>query len=90
MTERRFTLRWKRTWEDTSHDFAAYDGDLHVGRVYRLMGGPSDSRWRWAMYVILGNRIGNSTGMVEDRDTACKLVETAYWSLRETIDREKR
>jgi len=48
------------------------------------MGGPSDKRWRWAMHVILRNRVGNSSGIVEVRDIACRLAETAYWSLRET------
>jgi hypothetical protein len=35
MAERQFTY----TWPDKPHDFVAKDGELRIGRAYRLTGG---------------------------------------------------
>jgi hypothetical protein len=40
MSERRFTYTWSRTWNDHPHAFSAMDGELLIGRIYRLTGGP--------------------------------------------------
>jgi hypothetical protein len=63
MTERRFAYTWFRTWEDRPYDFSAKDGDLRIGRVYRMTGGPADAKWRWAMTAQIGNRLGSSSGV---------------------------
>ena len=45
--ERRFKFAWSRTWPEREQDFVAADGELQIGRVYRIVG--VDERWKWAM-----------------------------------------
>jgi hypothetical protein len=79
MPERRFALTWSRTWPDRPHDFSAKDGEIPIGRVYRLTGGPADRSWRWTMTAYLDDgRQGSASGVVASRDEACKAVEEAY------------
>lgn len=85
MSQHRLDLAWTRTWEDRSHDFSARDGELLVGRVYRMMGGPADRKWRWSMFAIVRNRHGTAGGVVDDRDEACMTVEDAYRWLSQRI-----
>lgn len=33
---RRFRYIWSRTWDDKAEDYACTDGDVKVGRVYRV------------------------------------------------------
>ena len=77
---------WRRTWPDCPHDFSASDGDLPIGRVFRIEGGPVDGKWRWTMTASLGNRLGNSGGTADSRDHACHAVETAYVAFRAKSD----
>jgi ribosomal protein S5 len=89
MTARRFRYTWFRTWDDRPHDFSAKDGDLPIGRVYRLAG--VGERWKWAMTVRIGNRLGSSGGILGTRDEACDAVESAYEAMKARIpirDRE--
>ena len=40
MRQRRFRYDWSGTWDDRPYDFIARDGDLRIGRVFRIEGGP--------------------------------------------------
>jgi hypothetical protein len=55
MPERRFKYDWSRTWDDHPYALSAGDGELLIGRVYRMTGGPADNKWRWTMRAQLGN-----------------------------------
>src|SRR5262245_34511622 len=57
MAGRRFKFAWSRTWPDRPQDFVAHDGDLSIGRVYRIAG--VAERWKWSMTAWLGNRAGS-------------------------------
>jgi hypothetical protein len=84
---RRFELQWARTSSDRSHDFSAYDGELLVGRVYRLTAGPDDRKWSWSMTArIDGTRVGTETSVADDRDAACLAVERAYRRFGQRIE----
>lgn len=74
----RFAYTWRRTWPSQPHDFSASDGELRIGRNFRIEGGPGDGRWKWTMTATLGNRAGSSSGMADNRDEACQLVEEHY------------
>jgi hypothetical protein len=87
---RRFELRWQRTWEDRSYDFAAFDGELRVGRIYRHEGGPSGNKWWWSMTAKIGNRIGTDSGTSDDRDDACLQVERHFRRFRQMIGEHDR
>jgi len=82
---RRFELQWRRTWEDSSHDFSARDGDLLVGRTYRHTGGPTGGKWFWSMIAKIGNRVGTDSGTAEERDEACLAVERSYRRFRQQV-----
>jgi hypothetical protein len=72
------TLTWRRTWEDKPLDFAAYDGERRVGRIYQLVGGPYANRWFWVVTLfddpVYWSRKGNSEG----KDEAVQAVKDAY------------
>ena len=78
MPDRCYLYTWQCTWPDRSHDFSAKDGDLPIGRVYRMTGGPGDKKWRWTMTAALGNRLGADGGVADNRKEACRLVEQSY------------
>ena len=70
----RFDLLWTRTWPDQHFDFSARDGDLLVGRIYRMMGGPADRKGQWHLIAHIGDRPG--TASVEDkRDEAASALD---------------
>ena len=75
MPERRFADTWRCTWPDSSHDFSASDGELRIGRIFHIEGGPGDGRWKWAMTASRGNWLGCVSGVADTRDEACRLVE---------------
>ena len=37
---RRFRYTWSRTWPDKPEDYACADGEVKVGRVYRIAACP--------------------------------------------------
>ena len=87
MTAHRFKFAWSRTSPDRPYDFVAADGDLRVGRVYKLAG--VDECWKWAMNAWIGNRLGTASGIVGSRDEACEAVEREYEAMKAAIgDRE--
>lgn len=45
------SLIWRHTWPHRGPDYAAYDGERPVGRVYRMEGGPQGDRWYWSMHA---------------------------------------
>jgi len=86
--ESRLMFTWTRTWDNQPHDFSAFDGDLRIGRVYRILGEPSGRRWRWTMTATVGNRVGTGGNLVDGRDEACRQVEQAYRQFREWIAKD--
>jgi hypothetical protein len=72
-------LTWTRTFPETPADFAASDGDTHVGRIYRLNGGPSDGRWLWVMQAFLHNKHHNDGGYLDTKDEAAAAVEESVF-----------
>ncbi len=79
MTQRPFTLRWKRTGYDKSYDFAVFDGETRVGGIYRLTEGPACGKWSWSMTALVdGTRVGTETGVNASRVEASRRVEQAY------------
>jgi hypothetical protein len=86
--ERRFMFTWTRTQDNQPHDFSAFDGDLRIGRVYRILGEPSGRRWRWTMTAKIGNRVGTGGNLVDGRDEACRQVEQSYRDFREWIAKD--
>jgi hypothetical protein len=89
MPERRFRYVWFHTWADRAHDFSASDGETRIGRVYRMTGGPADSKWRWTMVARLGNRLGNSSGVADSRDEACRAVEAAWEAFKARMPKQE-
>ncbi len=83
MTERRFKFAWSRTWPDRLQDFSAADGELQVGRVYRIAG--VDERWKWTMTAAIGNRLDSTAGIEITRDEACDEVESEYEAMKAAI-----
>jgi hypothetical protein len=81
--ERRFKFAWSRTWPEREQDFVAADGELQIGRVYRIVG--VDERWKWAMTALIGNRLGSTGGIAETRDEACDAVERKYEAMKVAI-----
>ena len=83
MTQRRFELRWARTWSDRSHDFSAFEGELLVGTVidreYDSDFPDPNNCW------LTGNRQAIETGIADDRDAACLQVERNYRVFRQRI-----
>ena len=77
------TLTWTRTRPDRQFDFSAADGELRVGRVYRMMDGPADRYWQWHMYAHVGNRRETESGVAAKRAEAVRLVEERYREFRD-------
>ena len=78
----RFRFAWSRTQQDQPYDFVADDGDLRIGRVYRIAG--AAERWKWNMFA-LGTRLGSTAGTEATRDAACDMVERAYGAMKAAI-----
>ena len=83
MTAPRFKFAWSRTWQDQPYDFVARDGDLNIGRVYRIAG--VEERWKWNMTAWLDKHAGSASGIVDSRDEACDAVEAAYEQFRAAV-----
>ena len=84
MPQRRFRYTWSRTWDDKPEDYACTDGEVKVGRVYRI-NSISTGGWFWTMNGRVGNRSGSSHGQVQSRDEACDAVESAYDELKARV-----
>ena len=76
-------LQWSRTvigGQMKPYDFAAVDGEVKVGRIYRhdTHGGPAN--WFWAMNASGPeiDRAGNRSGTVATKVEAVRLVEETY------------
>ena len=61
MPQRRFRYTWFRTWDDKPEDYACTDGEVKVGRVYRI-NSISTGGWFWTMNGRVGNLSGASHG----------------------------
>ena len=86
MAERRFRYRWDRTWPDKSEDFIANDGDISIGRVYRITS-ISTGGWFWTCNGRIGKYHGSNSGHVLTRDEACEAVEQA-WDEMKAVDKK--
>jgi len=85
MSEPPFRLRWCRTWDDEPkelEDYAAWDGDILVGRFYRIPSGPEKGRWFWTVTCFrgaptadTGPHNGRLDGTARD---AARMVEAVY------------
>jgi hypothetical protein len=69
MTDRRFLYEWSRTWDDKAEDYVCADGEVKVGRVYRI-NSIAEGGWFWVCYAFIGNCSGASFGQVSTRDEA--------------------
>ncbi len=83
---RRFRYAWSRTFDDQREDYAARDGDVKIGRVYRI-NSISTGGWFWTMNGTYANRSGSTSGQVADRDDACDAVEQAWDTMKAAVSR---
>ena len=84
MPESKFAYTWSRTWRIARTTSSRRDGDLRIGRVFRIEGGPGDGRWKWAMTASRGNLLGSVSGVADSRDDACQMVEVTIAGLLPT------
>lgn len=75
--ERKLKYRWERTWPDKAHDFACFDGEELIGRVYRHDNGPTRF-WIWSMSIDRPGDIRTANGRDDDKMGACRALEAAY------------
>ena len=90
--EKKFLFEWRRTWGDEKpFDYSAKDGNVNIGRVYKVNGGPEHDQWHWAMHAFLplpaegpkkGAIQGSDDGTADTRDEACRQVEESYLRMR--------
>jgi len=78
-------LTWESTWQNREHDLSAFDGDVLVGRVYRVFREPDPAHWRWVFHVTIGDRVFTSAGIADDGQAACQQVEADYRRFRRKI-----
>jgi hypothetical protein len=77
-------ITWSRNLRDD--DFAAFDGELRIGRVYRISGGPGAGKWSWTRTVLIdGTRVGNDMGVADDLAEARLRVEIGYRAFQRRI-----
>ena len=76
--EKRFRYTWSRTWDYKREDYVC--DDLGV-RSAGSTGLAASRRLVLAMYALIGNRSGSSSGRVETLDDACHAVERVYEEL---------
>jgi hypothetical protein len=77
-------LKWQRTvigGRTAPYDFAAYDGEIGVGRIYRTGTVHSGLRWFWAMNgwgpgITRDGILCN--GLAATKAEAVRLVEDTY------------
>jgi hypothetical protein len=69
-------------------DFVAFDGELLVGRVYRIGQGMDRGQWLWTMLVDLpGPRFTHRNGTASTRGEAGRKVVEAYERLLQSRGR---
>ena len=52
--EKKFLFEWRRTCSDEKpFDYSAKDGNVGIGRIYKVNGGPEHDRWHWAIHAFL-------------------------------------
>jgi hypothetical protein len=81
MSHRGFKYTWTRTWPDKAEDYSCADGELSVGRVYRISS-IAEGGWFWTCNGTYDDRTGSYSGQVATRDEACRLVEEAWDRLK--------
>jgi hypothetical protein len=80
---RMFQYQWKRTDPDSHHDFAAYDGKLNIGRIYREDRNLKSGQWFWTMTAMIPGRNGVvCDGYLPTKEQAATQVESAYTVLK--------
>lgn len=80
---RRFRYEWRRTLPDSRHDFAAWDGKVNVGRVYREDRNRKSGQWFWSMTASVAGRAGVACeGYLPTKEEAVKKVENVYAALK--------
>ncbi len=90
--EKKFLFEWRRTWRgEKPFDYSAKDGNVSIGRIYKVNGGPEHDRWHWAIHAFLpltaegpkmGAIQGSEDGTADTRDEACRQVEESYLRMR--------
>lgn len=80
--------RWRRTWGDERgidgkphEDYAGYDGEENIGRIFYENAGPTKGLWRWAGGRPQGFKeqpIMPNAGYCKTAAEAAKTVEN-YW-----------
>lgn len=74
-----FALTWRRTWEDVPRDFAAYDGERQVGRIYKRAGGSlNPASWYWVVNLFDAPVYWSRSGVTATKDEAVQAVNDAY------------
>jgi hypothetical protein len=82
VTEQEIT--WSRNSRD--NDFAAFDGEIRIGRVYQIAGGPGAGKWSWVRTVLIeGQRVGSDLGVANDLAEARLKVEMSYRAFQRRI-----
>lgn len=76
-------LTWSRTFPNVSHDFCASDKDTHIGRIYRITGGPKDGQWFFVVNGFIAGAWQNIHGHEPSKDEAARALERAYFGLVE-------
>jgi hypothetical protein len=76
-------LTWQRTvigGQIKPYDFAAHDGDVKVGRIYKHDTHGGAANWFWTMNAVGPNivRSRNCSGTVPTKAEAVRLVEQTY------------
>lgn len=82
MTEYRPHYKWRLTWPgERDDDFAGYDGEQYIGRIYRTDWEPIRGRWKWnGNYppAFRGVVPSPNSGFVRSAREASQRVEE-YW-----------
>lgn len=82
---------WDRTRPDDRYDFVAVEDGEHVGRIYRLSGGPQDKWWFWTctgcQRGVEAAEVSPRHGVAQTRDEAIAAlaevwVKAKAWSAR--------
>jgi hypothetical protein len=86
---RNFLYDWKRTDPDSHHDFAAYDGKLNIGRIYREDRNVKSGLWSWSMTAVLPGGAGViCSGYLQTKVQAATQVELVYTVLKARAEAE--
>lgn len=53
VSHRAIKYKWRHAWKEKSgDDFAAFDGDLQIGRIFKCRAGNGGTEGRWFWIVI--------------------------------------